>query len=778
MEGKTINGFVLKHKLGEGGMAEVWYAENNIGKKSAVKILDAGLANKEQIVERFKNEAKIMIALDHPNVRQAYDYCEIDGRPAIIQEYLEGNDMETLIHEGCKISEDLLVRWWDQLVAALNYTHALGFVHRDIKPSNIFIDKYGNVKLMDFGIAKIVEDVSLTMTGTTLGTRLYMSPEQVKDPKRVGYKSDNYSLAVSYVHLLTGKATYDTTTSSDFDVQLQIVSKPLDLSNVPENWRNFLLPYLEKDPDKRAELKPFVNNVSAAASAKPATPVSSGDGTRVDEAPIKKAESKPKSTVKSTTASKPTETKKSRKGLWIGLGVGAAVVAVAIILVVVFLSGNTDKNESYNGHDYVDLGLPSGTLWATCNVGANSPEEYGDYFSWGETFVKENYTDDDTSKYTGRNNLTTLEASDDAATFNWGSCWRMPTQAEMQELYDNCTREWTVQNGVYGGKFIGPNGNSIFLPAAGNRKYRDFCNVGSEGIYWSSSLDSVGAWRLFFNSDFFEVYYSSLYCGLSVRPVYDVNVVFNSAESSADAISAPTKTQADDTRTPGSSDSQLVSQSETKQIVSNNTLNGHEFVDLGLSVNWATCNVGASSPGDNGNYYAWGETKGKSTYSWSTYKYCKCIRDDVMCRELTKYCNDNGSGYNGFSDNLNMLQPEDDAATANWGKGWRTPTEEELRELIERCSWTWTTYGGNKGRLVTGPNGNSIFLPAAGAYDNSGHRNASSWGEYWSSSLDTDDLVNAWSLDFDLDNYYMLYYGSRENRCEGLSVRAVCASQN
>ena len=275
LQGKIINGFELKHQLGEGGMAEVWYAENSIGKKAAVKVINKGLSYNEQIVERFKNEAKIMVALEHPNIRQAYDFSNIDGQPAIIQEYLEGNDMETLIHEGCKISEDLLVRWWDQLVAALNYTHALGIVHRDIKPSNIFIDKYGNVKLMDFGIAKIVEDVSLTMTGTTLGTRLYMSPEQVRDPKRVGYKSDNYSLAVSYVHLLTGKAPYDTTTSSDFDVQLQIVSKPLDLNNVPENWRNFLLPYLEKDPDKRAELKPYCDNVANAANTKPATPVSS-----------------------------------------------------------------------------------------------------------------------------------------------------------------------------------------------------------------------------------------------------------------------------------------------------------------------------------------------------------------------------------------------------------------------------------------------------------------------------------------------------------------------
>jgi len=339
MQGKQINGFELKRPLGVGGMAEVWYAENEIGMPVAVKILNDDLSRNAQIVERFRNEAMVMVKLSHQNITKVNGYGLIDGRQAIIMEYLEGNDLKSIMKSGRKFTDAELIKWWNQLVSALNYTHARGVVHRDIKPSNIFIDKDGDVKLMDFGIAKIDENGSGTQTGSTLGTRLYMSPEQVKDPKRVGPKSDNYSLAVSFVHLLTGKAPYDTTTSSDFDIQLQIVSKPLDMSGIPENWRNFLLPYLEKDPDKRAELKPFgeaapnlatvVSEPKKTAMEQPSektvSGVAVGDETCVEEAPVSKTE----------IAQKPAKPKKSRKGLWIGISVAVVVVLVAVALTFV-----------------------------------------------------------------------------------------------------------------------------------------------------------------------------------------------------------------------------------------------------------------------------------------------------------------------------------------------------------------------------------------------------------------------------------------------------------
>ena len=257
MQGKSINDYTLHHLLGRGGMAEVWYAENSIEKPAAVKILRDDFSHNPDIVERFRNEAKVMVKLNHPNIRQVYGYGDVDSRPAIIMEYLEGDDLKAKMKKGERFGEQQLEKWWNQMADALNYTHKKDVVHRDIKPSNIFIDTEGNVRLLDFGIAKVTDLSTGTLTGSTLGTRIYMSPEQVKDPKRVDYRTDVYSLAVTFVHLLTGKAPYDSTSSSDFEIQLSIVQQPLDLSTLPATWRSFLDPYLSKASGDRPALKHF-----------------------------------------------------------------------------------------------------------------------------------------------------------------------------------------------------------------------------------------------------------------------------------------------------------------------------------------------------------------------------------------------------------------------------------------------------------------------------------------------------------------------------------------
>ena len=200
------------------------------------------------------------------------------------------------------------------------------------------------------------------------------------------------------------------------------------------------------------------------------------------------------------------------------------------------------------GHGYVDLGLPSGTLWATCNIGANEPTEYGNYYAWGETTPKETYdwttyrwcngSDRTLTKYCNNSdygndgftdNLTTLEGSDDAATVNWGTAWRMPRYEELGELYDYCYSIRTVINGVKGALLFGPNGNSIFLPCTGRRQDSEFFLGG--GGYWSSSLNtydtlcnpSINAWSLFVGSsgsgplDMNNC--SPRYYGYTVRPV-------------------------------------------------------------------------------------------------------------------------------------------------------------------------------------------------------------------------------------------------------------------
>ncbi|MBR5080979.1 MAG: protein kinase [Bacteroidales bacterium] len=678
MIGKTINGFTLQRKLGEGGMAEVWYAENEIGKPAAVKILSSSLSNNEQIVERFHNEALVMVKLDHPNIRQVYGYGYIDNRHCIVMEYLEGDDLEALLKKGRRFTDEELSKWWNQIISALNYTHSKGIVHRDIKPSNIFLDNWGNVKLLDFGIAKLKESMSMTRTGTMMGTLMYMSPEQVRDTKNIDYRTDIYSLAVTFAQLVSGTAPYDATSSDDYTIRKGIVELPFDLSAVPAAWQGFLAPYLDKDPEKRPALRPFE---AVPLSAKPETPSSGGFEIRPtgkeDLQSSSKAE-KP-TVVAETTSAKPTPNKpkpvtpkprsepapvspeptdepKSKTGLWIALGVVAAAAVLLLLLlkpkkeepVVVATDPDTEayqacynvndyrtyiaeygrnahhyseakqfidnyvadstakaqqafaeaqanqqaeaekekedaaykkcttiaacdsylktypqgryvveveakkaelekepKSGSYSGHEYVDLGLPSGTLWATCNVGASKPEDYGNYYAWGETKTKSVYdwetykyaNGDDYNKLTkyccnsenGDNgftdNLTTLQAGDDPATSNWGSGWHTPSKSEWDELLANTTNTWTTQNGVKGGLFTSKNnGQTFFLPAAGYRGGSELYDAGSESYYWSRSNYthySGNAWGLRSNSGgcgMFRYGYGRD-SGFTVRPV-------------------------------------------------------------------------------------------------------------------------------------------------------------------------------------------------------------------------------------------------------------------
>ena len=190
-------------------------------------------------------------------------------------------------------------------------------------------------------------------------------------------------------------------------------------------------------------------------------------------------------------------------------------------------------------------------------------------------------------------------------------------------------------------------------------------------------------------------------------------------------------------------------------------------VDLGLpsGTKWATCNVGATTPEEYGDYFAWGETETKSNYSWSTYKWC-----NGSSSTLTKY---NTSSSRGTVDNKTVLELADDAATVNWGGAWRMPTDAEWTELRENCEWTWTSdYNGTgvAGRIVTSKiNGNSIFLPAAGFRYNDVLYYVGRYGYYWSSSLNTDYPYYAWVVYFNSDYVY------RNNiyRFYGQSVRPV-----
>ena len=513
-----------------------------------------------------------------------------------------------------------------------------------------------------------------------------------------------------------------------------------------------------------------------------------------------------------------TEKKKSKLPLIIIILLLSVIIGVGGYLL---FSGNKSSGNvgEHVGHEYVDLGLS--VKWATCNVGASSPEDYGGYYAWGETAEKDNYewstykwckgSNNTMSKYCTSSsygkvdNKTVLDRADDVAHVKWGGSWRMPTRAEQDELREKCTWTWITYKGVEGYKVIGPNGNSIFLPAAGCRDGTKVINRGSSGYYWSSSLSSYSsyssdsAYYLYFNSGYHDWLSYYRYDGRSVRPVCDVtstpvakhavsvscgdggNVAISGSSSTSATLATGATVTVTATLNKGCTfigwyvNDVLVSTdveytftvSEDVAFVARfkkEEINGRRYVDLGLpsGLKWATCNVGASKPEEYGGYYAWGETEKKSNYDWSIYKWRKGSDDTI-----TKYCTE---GDCGKVDNKTVLDPEDDVAHVKWGGTWRMPTEAELDELREKCTWSWSTQNGVNGYKVTGPNGNSIFLPAAGYRHGTEVNSRGSNGYYWSSSL---------SSYYSLDAYYLYFdsgihdWSGDDYRYGGHSVRPV-----
>ena len=480
----------------------------------------------------------------------------------------------------------------------------------------------------------------------------------------------------------------------------------------------------------------------------------------------------------------------------------------------------TSCPDSHHPH-LIDLGLPSGTKWACCNLGASKPESYGRYYAWGETTGKSSYTDSNyldgkgTSYDIGKDIAGTRY---DAATVNWGSPWVMPSKGQMNELEDECTSEWTTKNGVNGCKFTGPNGASIFLPAGGGYFGDDLSSAGSIGVYWSSSLNESQtgkAWYLYFNSGSEDTFYSLRSCGLSVRPVKSdaapeypdlqlsetqISIVKSSsatveiiAGSGVYGVTNLNSSVAKATLQGTTITINAVAEGDAKVVATDMqtglqviitvtvTASGDspdvspgEAIDLGLpsGTKWASCNVGATKPEEYGGYYAWGETEEKDKYNWSNYKWSE---GDYF--PLTKYITK--SEY-GTVDNKKVLDPEDDVAQVKWGGDWRMPTKDDLKELFDNTTNEWTTLNGVNGlKFTSKTNGNVIFLPAAGYCTSSRNPNyRGTLGWYWSSSLDDpskSEPIYAWQLSFTSDNaYYNIWTRFNDyGRSIGYSVRPV-----
>lgn len=405
--------------------------------------------------------------------------------------------------------------------------------------------------------------------------------------------------------------------------------------------------------------------------------------------------------------------------------------------------------------EWVDLGLPSGTLWATMNVGAASPEECGGFYAWGETETKYTYSwatyshcDGSyltmnkycTDGYYGTvDGLKALEDADDVATTLFGENWSMPTREQFEELFNQDYTTWkrVSRNDVWGILVTSKKTNwSIFLPVGGYRDGKDSYNE-DRGYYWTKDL-YVGienlARSLSIDGNSLSTGASNnRRCGLNIRPVY-------------------------------------------KQPE-------HEYVDLGLPSGtlWAATNIGAETPENYGNYYAWGETETKDEYNWKSYKlaiFGNEIEDFMSSNDLIKYT---GSDYKDEKSDkyAQSLQETDDAATANWGADWQMP---DMFQWIELISGEYTTIEyvslsqyRHGVRITSKSNGNSIFLPLAGYYNE--NYKITNHAYYWTrniSDLGEKPYLQAYIISYDekTTDFWNIRL-TASHRCLGCSIRPI-----
>lgn len=254
--GSFLRDYQIERLLGKGGMGAVYLAEDNIGRKVAIKELNRSLTEMPDFIDRFHNEAKLLGQLSHSNIVGLYSFFEQDGRYYMVMEYAKGRTLKEVIKQTGPIPEGRAIYVVMQILNALNYAHKKNIIHRDIKPSNIILDSTDGVKILDFGIAKIMGERGLTQTGQQLGTVTYMSPEQVRAEKEIDGRTDIYSLGVTFFEMLSGRTPYDLNTESDFEIMSKIVQTPLPdprsyYPSISENTINVMRNMTEKDKSLR-----------------------------------------------------------------------------------------------------------------------------------------------------------------------------------------------------------------------------------------------------------------------------------------------------------------------------------------------------------------------------------------------------------------------------------------------------------------------------------------------------------------------------------------------
>lgn len=410
--------------------------------------------------------------------------------------------------------------------------------------------------------------------------------------------------------------------------------------------------------------------------------------------------------------------------------------------------------------EYVDLGLS--VKWAKWNMGAFSDKELGGYYGWGDPTgtLKSNYN----SEYAKGNTKTDIGGTNyDLVHVKWGGKWRMPTQAEYDEL-KQCTWTYTsnyegtgVKGYIISGKpGSGMENNKIFMPRAGYQTIKgESMYYGTDADFWTSECQEGNV----------KAYYVTLVSGPNVQKhpsdknvMIPIRAIYAEATSGTSGSGSGTGGDTPGGDTPGG-DTPGGDTPGGDTPGGNTNIKVGTAVDLGLSILWADINVGADYAEDPGNYYSWGETETKDSYTLDNYIYR--APEGATDPNVKESYQNIGSDIKGT---------DYDVAHVKWGGTWRMPSEKEFVELKNNCTWVWTD-GGYK---VTGPSGKSIFLPAAGFYNGSSISNEYSAGRYWSSTVhNRDPYYYANGRDLTFTKTSGNYFTDGNYRFLGFTVRPV-----
>ncbi len=582
---------------------------------------------KQELIERlrrkFIEEAQAIFNMNHPNIVRVTDIFQENGTVYYVMDYIDGSSLAAKIAEKGKLAESESLGYIRQVADALSYVHSQNRLHLDVKPQNIMIDQSGKAVLIDFGVSKQYDEVNGENTSTLLGSTPGYAPIEQSGNGIVRFypSADIYALGATLYKALTGTtpiAAHLRASGEELEPLPAVITEPtrvaldaamqINKAHRPQSVEEFLSLLESKDErvqstdnrerrtDNREQGEELIDDADVEVTVAPDKRVQRTDN-RVQRVNAKAVEAENEETRAvekepekvAVTNNEPPSPNKNRT-VWV-----VAVLGVLIVCGLFFaLSGGdgSDYNSSYSsdyvGADYieqsdypvddiseqgistqkkVDLGLD--VCWAGWNVGASSPEGYGDYYAWGETTTKSNYSESsyqyhngsdyancsDNAGYSDTGYSGNVNDSDnagysdnvndsdyvnigsnisgthyDVARAQWGDSWRMPTDADFQELIDRCTWTWTTYKGVNGYKVTGPNGNSIFLPAAGYRNGTELFDRGSYGIYWSGSLNEIlqsdAYYLTFVSGDLNAIRDRSVYSlyrerGLTVRPVCD-----------------------------------------------------------------------------------------------------------------------------------------------------------------------------------------------------------------------------------------------------------------